>query len=73
MGETVREEVAARIGWRIRLLPLLAGSAMLLASFVSFLRYHDYPLWRSEVAIAVAILLAVSVSPGSKSGNAGWS
>jgi hypothetical protein len=64
LGETVREtsapKSAVRIGLRARLLPFLAGATMLLASFVSYLRYHDYPLWRGEVAFIVAGFLIIS-------------
>ncbi len=45
---------------RIAALPLAAGAALLLATFVNFLTYNGYPLLRADVAIVAAGILLLS-------------
>lgn len=47
-----------------RLARILAPTFTLLVPFIGYLRYHDYPLWKSEILVAVALLLGVGISLG---------
>lgn len=46
------------------LVKVIAPAIMLLTPFIGFVRYHDYPLWRPEILVSVALLLGLGVVAG---------